>query len=441
MELDAPDQNTPGAQFYPSHFPYGVDMNVNFRSSAIETQAWSSNGATIEDGTLFTIPVEGSIQSNLWSPTDCSQGGVFRSSASSLESCPLLSPPGHQSHDSINRSSYGSSLRTWDTASTLASVYDPCLNDSTVEDFETQIAQTINPIKLSKGKALSSSGFSMSQTILEEAPPFHEHTTTYPKDRGNVKNGPPVPPKPSKGQGIYYCTTNRIDMAQHLKKKHRFHECTNKPHVSRTWLRKDKLRQHLQQVHALSKDSRGWESWHRDPTKKKRAWGCGFCGACSFTWDGRINHIAEHYEKQNVSVWQWSPSLVVKGLLRQFSPDFKVSEAWKALVGSTPNSDRSLEWSKDNAKILKQKLEFHEGSAMEIATEARMLASNFNVEMISMAWTIPDSRVPTLASPIEFGDTEKGGWQNIAYTMMSQGSSFQESAAPYDIPSGMPNFI
>lgn len=153
---------------------------------------------------------------------------------------------------------------------------------------------------------------------------------------------------------------------------------------------------------------------------------------------GRINHIAEHYEKQNISVWQWSPSLVVKGLLKQFSPDFKVGEAWKALVGSTPNSDRSLEWSKDNAKILKQKLEFHEGSAVEIATEARMLASNFNVEIDSMGWTNPVSRVPNLASPIDF---EKGDWRNTSPAMMSQGSSFQEPATHFDVPSGIPNFI
>jgi len=214
MELDAPDQSTQGAQLYSNHFPYGIDMNVNFKSSAIATQAWSPNGGgvTIEDNTLFTIPVGGSVQSNAWSPIDCYQKGVFRSSASSLESCPLLSP--HQSHGSIDRSSFGSSLRTWDTASTLASVYDPCLDDSTIEDFETHVAQTVNPIRLSKGKALSSSGFSMSQTILEEASPFHEHMITYPKDRGNEKNGPPVPPKPSKGQGIYHCTVCQTQISR-----------------------------------------------------------------------------------------------------------------------------------------------------------------------------------------------------------------------------------
>ena len=131
----------------------------------------------------------------------------------------------------------------------------------------------------------------------------------------------------------------------------------------------------------------------------------------------------------------------MKGLLKQFSPDFNVAEAWKALVGTTPNSDRSLEWSKDNAKTLKQKLEFHEGSAMEIATEARMLALNFNDEIDSMAWTNADSRVTTLASPVEFGDIEKGGWRNTSSTMMSQGSSFQEPATRFGAPGSMPNFI
>jgi hypothetical protein len=128
----------------------------------------------------------------------------------------------------------------------------------------------------------------------------------------------------------------------------------------------------------------------------------------------------------------------VKGLLKQFSPDFNVAEAWKALVGTTPNSDRSLEWSKDAAKTLKRKLEFHEGSAMEIATEARMLASDFHGEIDNMVWVSADSRV---TSPIEFGDTEKGGWRNTSSTTMSQGSSFQGVTAQFGTPSGMPSFI
>jgi hypothetical protein len=205
MALDS--QDTSGGQSFTNDFPLGLDMNFNF-TSVPETQVWSPIVVTIEDDSLFTIPFEGSAQSNPWSPTVCPQRGFLRSSASSLtESCPLLSPPGHQSlTSSIDRSSYGSSLRTWDTASTLASVYDPCLEDPIIEDFETETAQTINPIKLTKGKPLPTSRFSISQTIPEEASPFPEHMITYPKDRGDAKTGPPVPPKPSKSQGVYYCT-------------------------------------------------------------------------------------------------------------------------------------------------------------------------------------------------------------------------------------------
>jgi len=205
MALDS--QDTSGGQSFPGDFSLGLDMNFNF-TSAPGTQAWSPIGVTIEDDSLFTIPFESSMQFNPWSPAVCSERGFLRSSASSLtESCPLLSPPGHQSlTSSIDRSSYGSSLRTWDTASTLASVYDPCLEDPIIEDFETEAARTINPIKLTKANTLPTSMFSTSQTIPEETPPFHEHMITYPKKRGDEKTGPPVPPKPLKGQGLYHCT-------------------------------------------------------------------------------------------------------------------------------------------------------------------------------------------------------------------------------------------
>jgi hypothetical protein len=75
-------------------------------------------------------------------------------------------------------------------------------------------------------------------------------------------------------------------MVMHLMKKHKFHVCARKTFESRTFYRKDKLKQHLQQVHALSENCTGsWETWNQAP-KKKWAWGCGYCGGCSFTWEG-----------------------------------------------------------------------------------------------------------------------------------------------------------
>jgi len=125
----------------------------------------------------------------------------------------------------------------------------------------------------------------------------------------------------------------------------------------------------------------------------------------------------------------------VKGLLKQFSPNFNVAEAWKVLC-ATSNADRSLEWSKDDAKTLKRKLEFHEGSAIEIATEARILASKFYGEIDGMAWTSADS----LAPATDFGDNEKGGWRNTSSTM-PQGSPFQKATARFGTLGGMPSFI
>jgi hypothetical protein len=79
---------------------------------------------------------------------------------------------------------------------------------------------------------------------------------------------------------------NRSDMVAHLINEHKIHVCKMKKLEARTFYRKDKLKQHLQQVHALSENcSTLWESWHQKP-KKKWAWGCGYCGGCSFTWEG-----------------------------------------------------------------------------------------------------------------------------------------------------------
>jgi len=48
-------------------------------------------------------------------------------------------------------------------------------------------------------------------------------------------------------------------------------------------------------------------------------------------------------------------------------------------------------------------LEFHEGSAADIAAEAQQLAMNRTPLHSNPAWSASDSRVPTLTGPIEFG--------------------------------------
>lgn len=180
------------------------------------------------------------------------------------------------------------------------------------------------------------------------------------------------------GWSCVFCNTTkstRDEIMEHLK-QHKINICTNKPQANRTWTRKDKLKQHLQQVHSLSEGSSHWDNWHR-PASRKGAWGCGFCGACSFTWEGRLIHIAEHYENKSSPTPQWSQSLMIRGLLKQCHKHFNIAGAWKALLGcKDPNGDRLLEWSKADATMLKRKLEFHEGTPRELATEAYRLAIN-----------------------------------------------------------------
>lgn len=88
---------------------------------------------------------------------------------------------------------------------------------------------------------------------------------------------------------------------------------------------------------------------------------------------GRLEHIAEHFEKQ-FDISQWSHSLMIKGLLKQPTPDFNILEAWRSIVGS--DYDRHLEWSKDEAAALKLKLEFRKGTPVELAAEAFRLAQS-----------------------------------------------------------------
>jgi hypothetical protein len=79
---------------------------------------------------------------------------------------------------------------------------------------------------------------------------------------------------------------------------------------------------------------------------------------------------------------------VIKGLLKQPYPEFNVLEAWRALVD--PEMDSLLEWSREDAAVLKDKLEFRKGTPRDLAFEARSLARpagrNVNTEMDEPAW-------------------------------------------------------
>lgn len=80
------------------------------------------------------------------------------------------------------------------------------------------------------------------------------------------------------------------EMWVHLEREHKINQCLQKAPEDRSFRRRDKLKTHLQRVHNLSDTSTHWGKWHqRATTQDKAAWGCGFCGVCLFTWEGKMS--------------------------------------------------------------------------------------------------------------------------------------------------------
>jgi hypothetical protein len=321
------------------------DFPFFLSSPSEEPQNWSPIGLTFEDfSSSLPSMLEDPQQSNPWSPTMGTQREFLPSTVPPFsESSPLLSEPmGHRRcMTDSDRSSYGSSLRTWDTASTLVSFCEMYKDDVKAADSDAETNQSINPSQLSRRPPPMSS-FTPQTTIVEEdAHGLNDPQLVSAHEkkhlRPNLKSvsGHESPASPRKAQEKYKCTScergfnrkgdwkrheeshdpqtfwtclsgepatlsaagwtcvfcssfkpRRQDMVIHLMKKHKIHVCVSKKLEARTFYRKDKLKQHLQQVHALSENcSVLWETWNQAP-KKKWAWGCGYCGGCSFTWEG-----------------------------------------------------------------------------------------------------------------------------------------------------------
>jgi hypothetical protein len=107
---------------------------------------------------------------------------------------------------------------------------------------------------------------------------------------------------------------------------------------------------------------------------------------------GRLEHIAEHFEKR-ADISQWSQSVMIKGLLKQPTAEFNILEAWRTLVDA--DDDQFVEWSSKDAADLKMKLEFRRGTPVDLAQEAfaraRMRANEDRMEVIDgPMWTDHD---------------------------------------------------
>jgi len=101
-----------------------------------------------------------------------------------------------------------------------------------------------------------------------------------------------------------YCEQDAPD-EMHLQELHRYQVCLSKPEVEKTFNRKDKLQQHVAQVHKqMSLSAHAASSWIRHLDRNLR-FCCGFCSETLETWALRSDHIAAHFENGlNMSSWQ-----------------------------------------------------------------------------------------------------------------------------------------
>lgn len=262
----------------------------------------------------------------------------------SLESTILL-PPGHRRYMSgSDRSSYGSSAQTWDSASTLVSICDIYTDGHQQHTHQPVVVNSVPvpqtkpptkpPTKLTKLNRTPTRPKTNHSPLIEDSKPQPVLTRANSTVRPPPNHVFPEPGTSKKEPGKYHCTVchrcfsrkgdwkrhednhdpqtyytcmlgepaifsatgwtcvfcphsrpTRSEMVIHLINQHKIYVCTNKKLEDRTFTRKDKLKQHLQQVHSLADESTLWESWSQG-APKKWAWGCGFCGVCCFTWEG-----------------------------------------------------------------------------------------------------------------------------------------------------------
>lgn len=104
---------------------------------------------------------------------------------------------------------------------------------------------------------------------------------------------------------------------EHLE-QHNVQECAARPESDRAFARKDKLQQHLTQVHQQSQlNDYMATNWKRSIQRDNIILRCGFCTAVfeSSEWAKRIEHVAEHFEAGiDMSHWIGEPGGITNRL-------------------------------------------------------------------------------------------------------------------------------
>jgi len=180
-----------------------------------------------------------------------------------------------------------------------------------------------------------------------------------------------------------------------------------------------------------------------EASRRRTAWGCGFCGELLDEWEKRCDHVSAHYD-EGLKRDNWDHSKVIIALLKQ--PD--VDEAWRALLirkhGSLPNPPLAMRWSKDatgrshgeHTQQLQDLLEFgacqrDAGHIVQLAYELGLRTNVEGVNSVDMKASPTESEQPqdsVMASPT-MTITPDGNTMQLTTSTMSDGGNFDSTSS------------
>lgn len=140
----------------------------------------------------------------------------------------------------------------------------------------------------------------------------HEQSTHFPQEEWICMPEYPIQPDDEGLAACEFCDVRfeekdclKMPFFLHLQEHHKYQPCFSKPTSERTFTRKDKLQQHLTQVHGLHSMSKSILLKWKFQVNQNLRFTCGFCGSFLDSWDERAHHVASHFENgKDLSSWQ-----------------------------------------------------------------------------------------------------------------------------------------
>ncbi|KAF2400769.1 hypothetical protein EJ06DRAFT_405341 [Trichodelitschia bisporula] len=102
---------------------------------------------------------------------------------------------------------------------------------------------------------------------------------------------------------------------EHLEAAHGYQTCYNRPVSERTFNRKDKLQQHLAQVHRQPRVTPLMVASWGKPVNRNLLFRCGFCHDLLTSWSNRMEHLAAHFDDGlDMASWTGGPGGIITGV-------------------------------------------------------------------------------------------------------------------------------